>query len=54
MVSFTTIVLGFTAALTGANAALCRYPYDNCGWALARDGEFPFTAPADAQKLTSS
>ena len=39
MVSFTAIVLGFTAtAITGANAALCRYPYDNCGWVLASYG----------------
>ncbi|KAK0747031.1 hypothetical protein B0T18DRAFT_429879 [Schizothecium vesticola] len=39
MVSFTAIVLGFAAtAITGANAALCRYPYDNCGWVLASYG----------------
>lgn len=42
MVSFTAIVLGFAAtAITGANAALCRYPYDNCGWVLASYGNFP-------------
>lgn len=42
MVSFTAIVLGFAAtAITGANAALCRYPYDNCGWVLASYGIFP-------------
>lgn len=42
MVSFTAIVLGFAAtAITGANAALCRYPYDNCGWVLASYGTSP-------------